>query len=256
MDPNFDSLESFPKSNNLELSQTKGTHSNAEVCPWDRWHTTFGPPNVRWCEARNCSFIQEPANTWSNLSYIFIAFVIFLKFKEKNWKVARELGLVTLFLGLFSFVYHASNNFFTQILDFLGMYLFTSYLLAFETKKLFPKIGWCQRRLYWIYLFANSLLFWIFHLLKFPIQLTILLQILVILYLEFKSLKNLSNPKPNPSFLTAMAFFFCAQVFSVLDLTRIICQPENHLFQGHAIWHILGAIGIYFLGKHIVESST
>jgi hypothetical protein len=38
-----------------------------------------------------------------------------------------------------------------------------------------------------------------------------------------------------------------AQTFSTLDLTRVWCDPDNHVLQGHALWHLLSAVAIAFV---------
>jgi len=32
---------------------------------------------------------------------------------------------------------------------------------------------------------------------------------------------------------------------SMLDATRIWCDPSNHIYNGHALWHILTAIALF-----------
>jgi hypothetical protein len=36
----------------------------------------------------------------------------------------------------------------------------------------------------------------------------------------------------------------------VLDLTGVVCRPDNHLFTGHSAWHILTALCLYFFYRH------
>ena len=48
-------------------------------------------------------------------------------------------------------------------------------------------------------------------------------------------------------FLKALGVFLAAYVIWLLDVHEIICAPNNHLLQGHAIWHVLNAFCFYFL---------
>ena len=43
-----------------------------------------------------------------------------------------------------------------------------------------------------------------------------------------------------------------AYIIWILDNTRTICF-EHSLIQGHAIWHILGAVAVLFLHKYYVS---
>ena len=93
-------------------------------CPWHSITETWGAPNVKWCEETLCQWISEPANTWSNLAYIFAAILLW-KTKTKKPSVRTRLNYFSFaiaFCGIGSFIYHASNNRLTQFLDFLGMF--------------------------------------------------------------------------------------------------------------------------------------
>jgi dihydroceramidase len=45
-----------------------------------------------------------------------------------------------------------------------------------------------------------------------------------------------------------------AYVIWILDNTRLVCF-ENSLLQGHAIWHILGAVSVFFLHRYYVSEA-
>jgi hypothetical protein len=40
-----------------------------------------------------------------------------------------------------------------------------------------------------------------------------------------------------------------AFVIWILDITRIVCIPES-LFQGHALWHLLSTLSVYYLYRY------
>ena len=48
-------------------------------------------------------------------------------------------------------------------------------------------------------------------------------------------------------FWMGLATIIVGEVFSALDFKRVLCFPENHFLQGHAIWHLLAATGIYYI---------
>jgi len=45
-------------------------------------------------------------------------------------------------------------------------------------------------------------------------------------------------------------FWPVAAAFSASDVSRARCEPADHLFQGHAIWHVLGAFTIAAAFRH------
>jgi hypothetical protein len=49
----------------------------------------------------------------------------------------------------------------------------------------------------------------------------------------------------------ALGLMVTAQVFSQLDLKRIWCEPDNLILHGHAVWHMIGSLGMLFLGLHL-----
>jgi hypothetical protein len=43
-------------------------------------------------------------------------------------------------------------------------------------------------------------------------------------------------------------------VCSVLDVSRVWCEPANHWLQGHAVWHVLSALALLFTARHYARS--
>jgi hypothetical protein len=88
----------------------------------------------------------------------------------------------------------------------------------------------------------------LFYLTYIPIQSLVALQALFLIGSEVKMSKHLSFSEYKP-FLISVAFILIAVTFSVLDVTRTMCDPHNHYFQGHAIWHFFSAISLGFAFK-------
>ena len=42
----------------------------------------------------------------------------------------------------------------------------------------------------------------------------------------------------------SLAVIAVAGAFSASDASRLWCDPSRHVFQGHAIWHVLNGIGL------------
>lgn len=220
-------------------------------CFWHQYAERFGVPDIKYCEETLCQFISEPANTWSNLSFIIVGLIIFFKVQrhQNDSRFVELYGLNTIFVGATSFFYHLSNNFLTQFIDFLGMYAFFGLLLL-GNLELLGKIK--KAKLLPIYLLSfipYSALFFTFRYLGIPVQLSMALIVgggLITKFLVVRvysiSLKWL---------FIALGIFGLALTCQVLDINRVWCDPSNHWLQFHGLWHIfnglgMGALFIYF----------
>lgn len=213
---------------------------------WSAIRESLGPPDIDWCEAPLPALIEEPANTFSNLAYFIVALLIV---RSTGKAVGRPLARAVFWMGLCSFVYHASNNLLTQFLDFLGMFLFLGLLLTWNARRagLAPQF---ERRHYFLALATNSILLVSLRWLAIPIQLVVVANTLVMLASEglLYRRKKISGAAYRP-FLFGMALMGLAALCSALDLRGVWCDPHDHLFQGHAAWHVLSAASIYFIAR-------
>ncbi|HEX4048255.1 MAG TPA: hypothetical protein VH309_10495, partial [Elusimicrobiota bacterium] len=48
-------------------------------------------------------------------------------------------------------------------------------------------------------------------------------------------------------FAWALGTFLAAFGIWLLDMKGIVCAPDDHILQGHAVWHVLNAFCFYFL---------
>ncbi|MCO4794138.1 MAG: ceramidase domain-containing protein [Bacteriovoracaceae bacterium] len=216
-------------------------------CPWYNI-SKMAPPNVKWCEASMCSIITEPANTWSNLAYLILTIWVWRQTKNMEDKTLKSFVPAFFLMGLFSFVYHASYNFFTQWFDFLGMFLMIGLFAALNLRRM----GKLKQTGIWPFYFAFNALFGaltiIFYLTYVPIQSIVLIQALFLIFSELR-LRSLEKGTNYKYFYISIVFIASAATFSVLDVTRTMCDPHNHFFQGHATWHLLSAISVAFAFK-------
>ncbi len=222
-------------------------------CPWYEAQQSYGPPNVKWCEKTQCSWVNEPANAYSNAGYLIAGVLIMAKLSQGKDRLLKELGLMIFLMGLGSFVYHSTNNFFTQFFDFLGMFLMTSIVMGVFSKRIRGENIRSHYSYSWMFLFLNTFMFWVFHFNQIPIQFTVVVNTVVLISMEvWGRVKEDKSPKLT-HFLGAIISLAVAQVFSGLDLKRTWCEPENLILHGHAIWHLIGAVGMVFLGFYIRE---
>lgn len=221
-------------------------------CPWYQDLQRFGPANIKWCEERVCGWINEPANTWSNLPYMAFGLWIISHAGRRGSPAGRAFGAVVIVMGVFSFLYHASNNFLTQCLDFTGMFLMAFFVLAANARRL----GWPRRGLGALYLAAvvlATLALRPLHAAGIPIQLTIAAAGVVIALSEYAARAKTGDRGSLKTFYCALATVSAAELCSVADYKRILCDPSNHWLQGHAAWHILGAVAMPMIYLHYAD---
>jgi hypothetical protein len=210
----------------------------------------FGSANVKWCEERLCSFINEPANAWSNILYLIIgAYLIYQGYKSQKKPSGQFqffFGCVVYIMGFCSFVYHATNNYLTQILDFIGMFFYIYLLLTlslYNLKIIKAKTG----VMFFLGLVAvSTALIPLAKYVNFPYQVIVAFSSIAIVLLQIMAWNKARTIYPKKDLLWCIFFFVIASIFSFMDVSRMWCNPQNHLIQGHALWHILNAIGVYF----------
>ncbi len=221
-------------------------------CPWQGL-AEYGAPNVKWCEERLCEWINEPANAWSNLAYLLVAaWLLFLTRGGKSMphSLLRFFAPVIAIIGACSFLYHASNVYLTQMLDFLGMYLFCCLLLLLNTVRL----RWLSLSAFptafvsgVILLTGATALLARYHL---PIQGLVSLLTLGIVLTELLIHRRAAGGYSLRVFWGSFVLLVLAAACSGLDLSRKWCDPTNHILQGHAAWHVLSALSLLVAFYH------
>ena len=196
------------------------------------------PPNIDWCERELCAWVTNPANTWSNLAYF--AFAISMASLARQG--ARELRLfapASFLVGAFSLIYHASYTFVFQFFDFVGMFVFCFVPITLNAIRLDQVSG--EKRL-WFYsvgVVVMSALVPLGYFAGFPIQALVLVLILAIIGQEIAIHRRFAATPDYRWYRVALGLISTAAVCSALDVTRTVCDPNNHWIQGHALWHLL-----------------
>lgn len=220
-------------------------------CPWHGL-SQYGLPNVDWCEAYVCAYVNEPANAWSNLAYVAVALWMLRVLRgvpadAPNRPALRRFAPATILVGAASFVYHATNTHLTQIFDFFGMYVFCFLLLVLNLQRL----GWLAAArfpaVFWSAVLGTTAVTFLLARRGAKIQALVALCILEIVVTELlafrASIRRGARYALHP-FLVSLGLLIAGSVFSVLDVTRTLCDPQNHFFQGHAAWHVLSALSL------------
>lgn len=223
-----------------------------EGCFWHGIAEAVGAPNIKWCEETICALVSEPINTWSNLPYMLFAIWFFVRNRNSPHAELRWMGPGMFLMGLFSFVYHASNNYVTQLGDFIGMYLFVFWLLVINLRRLGVIARAAQLKVFVALCLGGTALVHVLYVAGLKFQLIVAVAALTLIATEFTARRRETVRPPIKYFATALAFLALAQTASLLDGGRIHCDPQSWL-QGHAVWHVLAAIGLAFAVRHYEE---
>jgi hypothetical protein len=228
---------------------------HASQCFWHPFAQRWGAPNIKWCEETLCQFISEPANTWSNLGYLLVACLItYFAFQRGDSRSLKQLGPVIFVMGAASFIYHLSNFYLTQVLDFVGMFLFVGWAIGMNLIRM-RKLK--SHHHHWFYLGYTVLLVLVMHwmyLWQIKFQVLIVFSALIIIMTEV-----LATPSAKLNyryFVTALLFLALAFSFSLSDHTGAWCTPQRHgwFAQGHALWHWTSAIAMWFVYLHYAQA--
>lgn len=169
------------------------------------------------------------------------------------WRASRkETGALRLFsvaaavVGVTSFALHASFTAFFQFFDFVGMFLFAAVLLAVDLERLGAIPRDRSPVVVAVATAASAAAFGLVRLAGLPVQPLVVLEALVLVGLEVRLARGLSGEQLRWLW-GALGLTACAVGFWLADYTRILCDPTDHLFQAHAVWHLLTAAAMVTL---------
>ncbi len=226
------------------------TNPHNAGCYWYDTAEKYGAPSIKWCEETLCHIISEPANTWSNIGYIISSLILFIWTKKTQHNELKWLAPAMFLMGAASFFFHMSNYYISQILDFIGMYLFVFWLMVLNLRKvgLISKSKQVITEVVITLISTLAVHYMYTHHMNFQIIVTT--GVITIIITEFITFRRSKKKRHYKYFWTSMGLIGFAQLFSQVDLKRIICDPKEHIFQGHAIWHVISAIALTIAYKH------
>jgi len=196
-------------------------------------------PDACFCEAIRADGILQPANAISSFAFVIVALIIFARGTIKALSIC--FGITLILVGLGSYYYHAHLNFTGQTFDILGMYLVATVALMFGLNRLKPMAGGV---LFGAYATFNAVLIVTVSFLPALRRWIFAVLLLGVLAVELKD-RNVERK----NLMRAIAIMSIAFFIWIIDFMRIACAPTS-IVQGHAIWHILGAVATWYLYKH------
>jgi hypothetical protein len=204
-------------------------------CPWQGWP---GAP-ADFCEASLCAWVRQPGNTWSNLGFFVAAAVVHRATATRN-RDLRPMAWILVLMGAGSIAFHATETRAAQWLDWAGMYAMTAWMVGHAGARLFAlgprgRVGVVGA------LFALGMS-------SLAVPGAPVRTLFAVANLACPALEAALALRPRtraPSyrwFFAAYAALLPAVVLWVADERRVLCDPDNHLFSGHAAWHLLDAL--------------
>jgi len=201
-------------------------------------------PHSCFCEAVRDHGIRQPSNSASSFAFVLVALLVLAR--GSNRKIAALFALTLTFVGIGSAYYHAALSFTAQFFDVLGMYLIATLALILSIDKI-RRLSATTMAV--CYVAANAVLATLLYTAPILRRWIFGLLLMAIIIVELKDRTR------EPAYLPrAIAIMTLAFVIWIVDFTRIACAPTS-IVQGHAIWHILGALSAYCLYLHYESGS-
>jgi len=233
-----------------------------------QWLGEGGKNSEMFCEAFRPGLIKQPANAWSNLAFLVAGLYIgWLQSRGHQSKHRNPFtrtrfyptffATLVVLLGPGSMAMHATTTDIAGFFDMLSMYLVASFMFSYALERL---LGWQQRTFLLCFAVALALCVVIdrgkvdFSIGMFPAMVLIFgLYIFVAgaveLYLVFIR-KTGADARMALAFIGAFIVAFIIWLYSLTG--EVLCDPDS-LLQGHAVWHILNAVSLFYLYRYYVS---
>lgn len=201
-----------------------------------------------FCEMpRVGSLILQPSDSWSAFGYVVAGFLMIVLARSQNWasampaSFAAMFGLTAIVVGLGSVLLHATLTLWGQFFDVLGMYLVGSFMVVSALAK-WRGIPDRTAMLFYVILCAALVTV----LIVVPEVRRYLFAVVLIgaIVLELGFARQRRKDARLGFYLLGIAAKGVAFAIWNLDQNLVWCDPTS-LLQGHAIWHLLGAVSIF-----------
>ncbi len=215
-------------------------------CPW----SNFKPSKIDFCEENLCQWIAEPASSFSCIFYLIFGVIILFQSQKKE---AIYFGTISILIGLFSFVFHATLTFIGSMLDLGSMYLLATTLIYINLIR-FQSLKYLNNNKLQLFyfIFSNLLLLIYTYFFEETTGIFYLFMIISVIILEVIHFYKSSIKQRFTWIYLALFGYLGGSFFWYLDTYKVYCKPENHIINGHVVWHAFSAFAIYSVYKYYV----
>ena len=206
---------------------------------------------ANFCEAARDGLVKQPANTYSNAGFVIAGLLI-------AWHARRPTGLSTamstamaclvVLLGPGSAAMHATQSDLGGHLDMTSMYLVSAFALAYAL------LRWRGTPFLAVFIagVAFGELAGLWHaeipVVTFAGNVAFGLMLIAAIVLEVL-ISRRGDTRAKPAYAIA-SLGSMITAFAIWNASKTwLCDPLS-LVQGHAIWHLLGAVSAYFLYRY------
>lgn len=198
-------------------------------------------PTVTFCEEITNHVISRPNYAISNLVYIFVSLILFLKVKHN--KAYLPFAVLALAVGMFSMLYDVRPLYITQLFDLLAMLAIASLIVFLNFSKIY-KLNIKKCILIATFMITLGMLL-VWTLQGHTGNLVFGFFIAIAIVSEYLAYQRKLH-KEYKYWIAALVIFLLGFAIWLPDGTKTYCNPVA-LLNGRAVFHYLTAISIYLL---------
>lgn len=212
--------------------------------------STLQPMPAADCEFLADGFLAQPINAVSSLAFVMGGFLLFFTGTRGGFRgpLAAAFSATLVAVGIGSVAFHGPGG---VVADWVHDGSITALLVLIATAEIGSSIGWNQRRMVSAWAVVSAMLWsveWIWSgagdTLNAPLA-----AFAVVGVLATQRSTAAGPDEPTGGILVGLTILGLGGLIMLLSRTGgPLCAP-NSVLQGHAIWHVLAAIGIFVYAR-------